>query len=275
MKNRFIQTGRAFYGLALIVYGIQQFIYADFRNVLFPPWQHHLPLLPVWAYIFGIYLVLSGVLLILDKYARNVALIMGITLLSFFCFLQVPYELISEPNKSYHLGLWVSALKELALAGGAFVIAGTYPVANGSLPGRSFVIEYAAKIIPYASIFFSITMICFGITHFMYAKFVVNLVPAWFPDHLFWTYFAAVALIGSGVFIILNIRMRIVALLLGIMIFVWFLVLHLPLAYKHPYINRGNELSSSFDALAFSGIALVIAFGLKKQKWIEDIEQMV
>ncbi len=275
MSLRFIKIGRIFYGLAMVVYGIQQFIYADFRNVLFPPWQYHLPWLPLWAYLFGLYLIATGVLISINKKTRNVSLLLGGVLLSFFCFFQVPYELISEPNKSFHLGLWVSALKELALAGGAFVLAGTYPAENGPWPGNSLLINNLSKVIPYGSLFFSVTMTSFGIAHFLYAENVATLVPGWIPDHLFWTYLAAVALIGAGVFIILNIRMRVIALLLGVMIFLWFLSLHVPAAWRDPSVDRGNNLSSSFDALAFSGTAFAIAFGLKRQKWIDDIERAV
>ena len=48
-------------------------------------------------------------------------------------------------------------------------------------------------------IFFSIMLIVFGIDHFLYTEGVAKLVPGWIPGPVFWTYFGAVALIGSGV----------------------------------------------------------------------------
>ena len=264
-----IKLGRTFYALAIVVYGIQQFVYGDFRNVLFPPWQQHLPGLPVWAYSFGVYLIVSGTLMLRGKHVKNVALGLGGVFLFLFCFCHIPYELISEPNKSYHLGLWVNALKELALAGGAFVIAET--ANQNSTIRKSIVLQVLEKISPYGSILFCFTMISFGIAHFMYAEFVSTTVPKWFPDPMFWTYFAGVALIGSGTCIVLNIRMQVIALLLGLMIFLWFACLHVPGAINDPFVDRGNLVASAFDALAFSGIAWSIAFGLTKQKWIEDI----
>ena len=154
MKH-FINAGRVFYAIAIIVYGIQQFIYGNFRNVLFPPWQFQLPLLPVWAYIFGIFLIGSGVAIMFLRNARNIVLLLGGVLLFLFCFLQVPYELISEPNKSYHFGLWVNALKEFALTGGAFVIAGTFQANSSAASGTNFM-RFLEKIIPYGNIFFCI-----------------------------------------------------------------------------------------------------------------------
>jgi hypothetical protein len=37
--------------------------------------------------------------------------------------------------------------------------------------------------------------------------------------------------------------------------------------------NRGNLLASAFDALAYSGVALLIGLTMKQQKWVEDIER--
>ena len=98
----------------------------------------------------------------------------------------------------------------------------------------------------------------FGIDHFFYTEFVAALVPSWMPDHIFWTYFAAVALIGSGVAIIIKIRLRPIALLLSVMLFLWLILLHIPRAIADPHVNDGNEITSVFEALAFSGIALGI-----------------
>ena len=83
--------------------------------------------------------------------------------------------------------------------------------------------------------------------------------PSWIPDHIFWTYFTAVSLIGSGVAIILKIRLKAIGILLGTMIFLWFVFLHIPRAIANPFRDKGNEVTSVFEALAFSGIAFIIA----------------
>jgi uncharacterized membrane protein YphA (DoxX/SURF4 family) len=102
-------------------------------------------------------------------------------------------------------------------------------------------------------------MISFGLSHFYYTGTVADLVPGWIPAHLFWTYFAAIALIGSGIAIIIRFRVFLISNLLGLMIFIWFIILHIPRALVAPLANNGNEVTSAFSALAFSGIALVIA----------------
>jgi hypothetical protein len=41
---------------------------------------------------------------------------------------------------------------------------------------------------------------------------------------------------------------------------------HIPRAISHPFIDRGNEVSSVFDALAFSGTAFLIALTAGEKK---------
>ena len=117
------------------------------------------------------------------------------------------------------------------------------------------------KISPYGRIMFAITMTSFGLSHFYYTKTVQDMVPEWIPSHLFWTYFAGIALMGSGIAIILNFRVQLIGNLLGIMILLWFICLHIPGALASPLTDNGNQVTSAFSALAFSGIAFVIANG--------------
>lgn len=252
-----IKTSRVFYGIAIVVYGIQQVVYGNFRRVQLPPWQYHLPILNIIACVTGAGLIVAGASIIFDIRARNVSLFLGGIFLLLCCLVHIPYELISEPNKSYHLGLWENTLKELALAGGAFIVAGSY--AEGQLKEKSYLIKLLEKLIPYGSLFFSITIVSFGIAHFMYEKSIEPMVPSWIPDHTFWTYFSGTALIGSGVFIILDISKQKIAALLGTMLFLWFWLIHIPGAMASPNADRGNLVSSAFDALAFSATAFLIA----------------
>ena len=45
----------------------------------------------------------------------------------------------------------------------------------------------------------------------------------------------------------------------AIMKFLWLIVLHVPHAIQYPYLEYGNEIVSPFDALLFSGAAIIIA----------------
>ncbi|GAB2555921.1 DoxX family protein [Spirosoma areae] len=257
-----IRTGRTFYGVGLIGLGIQHVLYADFRPVILPQWPGWLHGLAIWAYLAGIGLMVAGAAIIFSRKAGRIALGLGGVLFLFFIGFHVPYQVFISPN-SFHLGLWTDALKEIALSGGAFSMADSFSGEDAALTSRPS--PLMEKVRPLGKIFFSIMLVAFGIDHFLYTEGVATLVPAWIPGPVFWTYFAAVALIGSGIAIQFTSTVKPVGLLLGIMLLLWLIVLHIPRAMEDPYMAEGNEVTSAFEALAFSGIAFVIALMPQKQ----------
>ena len=250
--------GRIFYGSAIAETGLQTIYYHDFPYWLLPPKHSWIPGLVPVAYISGALLIVAGACIVFEKKTRSVALLLGAVLLLIFCFCYIPYQFMAA-SRYLHLLQWENAEKELAFASGAFVIAGCYLGKNENPFTRFF-----GKLIPLGSISFAITMISFGILHFLYAKDVAEYVTPWIPYHLFWTYLAGTALIGSGLAIILKIRVGLIAALLGIMLFSWFILLHIPRVIASPVAYLGSEVTSAFLALAYSGIAFVIAGAAKK-----------
>jgi uncharacterized membrane protein len=221
---------------------------ADFVPVIlpsFPPW---LPWRSCWVWAVGTALVVAGVAMLLRRSAQIAAIILGTALIAFLVLRHIPDQLAAAPRS---LGAWTNSFKILTLAGGAFAVAGSIPVPKPGSVNRWFV--------PFGGFALAITSIVFGIDHFLYAQFVAQLVPSWIPGHLFWTYFCGAALIAAGVGIIFRILPRLAAGLLGAMIFIWLLVLHIPRAIADPHSGHGNEWTSVFEALAFSGIAFILA----------------
>ncbi|MGN6394203.1 MAG: hypothetical protein ACTHMI_01475 [Mucilaginibacter sp.] len=251
----FIKMGRIFFATMLIGLACQQIYYADFRPVILADWSSHIQGLNYMSYLVTAIMLVTGGAIILDKKAKEWALISGGMFLLLFLIGHVTYELIVDLYPK-HLGVWTNALKEIAFAGGAFAVAGSLPVSSDS----SGLIRFLEKFIPFNRIFFALTMALFGLDHFFYPDFVASLVPNWAPGHLFLCYFAGVALILSGIAIILEIRLKTAALLLGLMIFLWLILLHIPRAIVASATDNGNELTSVFEALGFSGIALLIAY---------------
>ena len=247
------RPGRIFYGTAIAGMGFQALYYKDFPYFLIPPNHSGISGLAWLAYISGILLISSGASIIFEMKARTVSLLLGASLLLIFCFYFIPYEFLSTHNY-IHLIEWDNPEKELDLSAGAFLIAACYPKTNENRLTR-----FLSKWIPVASIIFPITIISFGIDHFLYAKDVSEYISSWIPWPLFWTYLAGAGLFGSGVAILLRIRVRLFATLLGSMILIWILILHIPKSMAETAADMGGELTSAFLALAYSGIAFVIA----------------
>jgi uncharacterized membrane protein YphA (DoxX/SURF4 family) len=251
--------GRIFYGIAMAEMGLQTIYCQDFPYFMLPPVHPGKAGLIILTIILGIVLTLAGACIVFRKKARQVALLFGGLLLLIFCFWHVPYELIAGPDYKL-VGNWENAVKELALAGGALVIAGCFQGEDKNASTR-----LSEKLVRPGAILFALPIIFFGILHFVYAKEAGGYIPSWIPGHLFWMYFCGAALLGSGIAILSRIQARLAATLLGIMIFTWFVILHTPKVIAAPPADRTGELSSAFLALAYCGIAFVIAGMSKKQ----------
>ena len=140
-------------------------------------------------------------------------------------------------------GPWTSGSELLALCGAALVLAGV------TKSGR---------------LLFAVPLLVFGVQHFLYARFIATLVPAWIPGRLFWAYFIGGAFVAAALSIATQTAARLSAILLGIMFFLWVLILHLPRVAAAPH--NGNEWTSLFVALAMSGGSLLVA-GAAKGSW--------
>jgi uncharacterized membrane protein len=237
--------GRIFYGIAMAAMGLLTIYYRDFPYFLIPPKHSWITDHVLLVYLAGALLFLAGACIVIEKKRMPVSLVLGTVLLAIFCFYFIPYELMSSSNYM-HFGDWENAAKELALAAGAIVAAG------------------CKKFIRLGVVLFAITIISFGIDHFLYAKEASDYIPSWVPYHLFWMYFCGLALLASGIAILLNIKPRLSAALLGTMIFIWVVILHIPKALGAPLAENGGEVTSAFLALAYCGIAFVIAGGNRK-----------
>jgi uncharacterized membrane protein YphA (DoxX/SURF4 family) len=251
-------VGRIFYGLAVAETGLQTIYFHDFPYWLIPQKHSWIPGLPVIAYVSGALLFAAGVCIVLEKKTREASLLLGGMLLMVFCFYHVPYEFVAGKNY-FSLVEWENAEKELAFACGGLVIAGRY----SQEVARPF-FAFLRRLIPSGTILFALMMGCFGTIHCLYAKEASGYVPAWVPNPVLWMYITGVALIGSGISIIAKIKVELVAFLLGAMILIWFIVLHIPRIIVSPVPYLGSEVTSAMIALAYSGIAFVIAGSAKK-----------
>ena len=255
------KISRGFFAVCIAGLAAQQFYDGQFRPVLIPSYAAHFPGEIILVYLLSVILILAAIAIVMEKQGANAAILLGFVFLANLLFCHIPYEGWIDPAGRQSIGAWNNAFKESALAGSAFVVAAS--LAREQSFDKIAKISTPQGLTTIGGILFSITIVVFGIEHFLYAEFVKTLVPGWIPGALFWTYFAAVALIGSGSAILFQTRSRLAAMLLGIMIFLWTLMLHIPRAAVAPATDNGNELSSVFEALGFSGIAVLIALSYK------------
>jgi len=124
------------------------------------------------------------------------------------------------------------------------------------------------KITKLGRYFLAVPMLVFGIQHFVYAEFIVHLVPTWIPGRLFWTYFAGAALFASGLGIIINVLPKLAATLLGLMISIWVVVLHIPRVFQFP---GDSEFINVFDAIFMLSGAYLLSMSLPGNPYLPKL----
>jgi uncharacterized membrane protein YphA (DoxX/SURF4 family) len=227
-------VGRVCIGVAAAGTGCMQVVNAGFvRLVAWPAaWR---PAQEVAAIAAGVVLVIAGGALVANRFARQAALVLGL-LWGAALLLRVP-EVLANPGAGY---VWTNPAKILALIGGALLLAG----------GRARVPIIAAAML-------AAFLLLGGAQHFVYAAFVDTLVPAWIPPaQRFWTLFTAVALLAGGVGVLVPATRRLAGLLVGVMIFLWVVLLHVPRSVE---MKSAFELAGVFEALALGGVAWLVA----------------
>jgi uncharacterized membrane protein len=268
-KSRVVSMGRIFFAVGMIVIGCQHFFFRHFIPMVVPLWPTWIPGRLFWVYLVGTILIVGGAAILFGIKARLAATLLGGFFLLSVVLLHIPGNVMAHVTR---LGGWVDAFKAFSLAGCAFVVAGTFPKTEAG-SGRRSSIAWLDKLIPLGMYPFAIGIATFGVCHFLYTPYIATLVPAWIPGHVFWAYFAGAALIASGVGMIVRVKARLAATLLGAMIFTWILVLHIPRAIADPYSDVGNEWTSTFEAMAKSGVAFILGETLGGQKAEADFEE--
>ena len=202
-----------------------------------------------WLFLSGNFIIFAGALgMISKRFGYYGSLVCGA---SIFLFSYL-FKIIPEFTKSDFITIINNgpAWKILTLSGGCLIIANTFRHKN---------------------IFFQtglIAITCFfmwaGIAHFLYSSFVDTLIPDYIPFHRFWTYFCGVCLILASIGLWIPGLRSLVAKLSSVMIFLWFLMLHIPRYLMHS--NEKTELMAVFESLIISALMLIVSIHFSSGK---------
>jgi len=240
--------GRSFLGAALAGSGALQLVIADYVRLV-PKADASTPVSPAGPYLVGVVLLAAGVAVLAGRRISLAGTVVAALILFSFVFRSLP-QAIGNPWAGF---MWTNPLKALALAGGA-LLAGALP--RGEHPGGAQ--KPGARIGLLAAVLLAAFLVVCGVQHFVYREFVAGMVPSWIPPgQRFWTYLTGVALISGGVGILVPATGRLAAALSGLMVVLWVFLLHIPRAVAGP--AHSNETAGVFEALAISGIALMVS----------------
>jgi len=246
------RIGKLLFALSVVASGIYQLVTGRFVNLV-PVNPAHLP--PTWQpCLFGVLFVLIGIGLLVRKIVSAAAVTLAVLLLVLFFGFSLRAAL-AQASMGY---VWVDPLMILAILGGVGLFAARRDGPPFSSVDRVF--EAATRFAPWALGAF---LAYCGALHFPYAKYVASLILPWIPAHMFWTYFAAIALIAGGIGVVVPRTARLAAMLSGIMLFSWVFLVHIPLAIS---THTVSEVSRGFQALQDSAVAFMLAGIVRSRK---------
>jgi uncharacterized membrane protein len=113
------------------------------------------------------------------------------------------------------------------------------------------------KLAPFGRYLFALALAAFGIQHFIYAKFAAGLGPPWIPGSPLRACFMGAALLVASIRIATNAKTRVTAMLLGLLLFLYFLLLYTPRLAAN--VHDPAPWTSGAEVLALCGAAWVLA----------------
>jgi uncharacterized membrane protein YphA (DoxX/SURF4 family) len=197
-----------------------------------------LPPMPWLAYLVSAIWIVCGIGLLRAESARNCATILGSMLLVFALFLDAPRAAAHFAS----ISLRTVVFEVIALASLAWMVTG-----RSSAPALFTAGRYL----------FALSLIVFGVDHYLALAPIAALIPGWIPGHVFWVAFFGTGLIAAGIAISIGYLAVPAAALIGLMYAIWVITLHLPRTlgfYGIPGAVRDpGEWSSLFIAVALWG----------------------
>lgn len=246
--DRITVWGRVFFAMPMAVFAAQHFTATKFIVLVMPSW---IPVHRFWVYFVGLALIAAALSITLRLGARLAATLLGIMLVLFVLLIHIPRVAANPADRI----AWAVALRDLAFSGGAWCFAGAQ-TRQWRSHGAHALITLGRFLIAIPTVFFGIE----GLLHPLYVPGVPleKITPEWIPGHVLWGYLAGVVLIGCGAGLLVRQQVRLLATLLGVMIFVLVLFVYLPIVVAAPS-DIANGLNYFVDTLMYSGAALMLA----------------
>ena len=250
--GKLIVFGPVIEAVALAVFAAEHFLAARDLMPIVPRWMPG-PLF--WTYFVGTAWLAAAISFIAWRQVRWSAA--GVALL--MIIIVVTIDLPKLPRLAHERLFWTLAVRELAFASGAMVLAGslwrnsTMPIGTAlMLVGRTFLAG---------------TFVFYAIQHFLFPRFVPGvplekLIPGWWPAPVLLSYLVGITLFLAGVGLVMRAGIRMAAAGAGVallMLTAFFYVPILLTEIRTPLAVEGMNYVG--DTLLFAATALLAGFG--------------
>ena len=238
-----MRSDRFILAIGILAYGLVCLAFGNF-GLQWQPVPDWVPGRTGFAYVNGALLAAGGSLLLWPRSPLWAARFLAGYLLAWLLLLKLP-RLVAAPAS---MVAWLGPAEILSLAAGATTLA--LLLDRTPSEGGIRIARYAYGVCP----------IVFGLSHFVYADFTANMVPAWIPAPLFWAWATGIGHFAAGLAILSGVLARLATTLLVVMMGCFVLLLHLPRVIADP--TSHIEWTMLTVATMLTGAAWTIRAGL-------------
>jgi uncharacterized membrane protein len=217
---RIASTGHAVFSATMIGLGIVGLLYPDFVPV-WNPFPASVPVRELFLYLGALISLMSGIGLLVPRLAPIAARLLLGTLLLWLLIFRLP-NFLHEP---LFAACWT--VFPLAVMLAAAWVLYVWFAADWDHKHLSFVSSNNGLRI--ARVLYGLSLIFFGIAHFLAVQATTPLVPNWLPAHLFWAYFTGSTFIAAGVAVLIVLYARLAAALSALQIGLFLLLVWIPI----------------------------------------------
>ena len=256
-----IGLGHGFFAIAAASLAILTLSYGDFApsGQSLPGW---IPWREAWVYVSALLLLAASAGLCFSRTALPSVLTIGAY--------QAVWALIDTPpifSKPLSIGAWYGFCEALTSLVGAWIL---YTMLRWRSPGAEMPIA-SRRAVRLAQVLFGLTCVFYGCSHFAFADYTANQVPAWLPSRLGFAYFTGLGHLAAGIGIIVGVLPRLAATLEAIMMSLFGLLVWVPSFFAQPRpawaTPPQNQWSELVVTVVLAASACVVATSLRNRPW--------
>jgi len=258
---RIASMGHAVFAATLIALGILGLIQGNFA----PTWEgipKGLPAREALAYVCAVLSLACGMGLLWRRAAVIAARVLLIYLVLKLLLFRLP-EVFPAPTV---LGSWYGCAETAVFVSGAWVL---YTWFAADWDRRWFGFAAGDTGLRMARMFYGVTLIFFGASHFIYINLTTPLVPGWLPAHLFWAYFFGCTYIAAGAAMSIGVFARLAAALAALQMGIFTLLVWVPmLAAGHMHSITGSSWKEFVVSWTLTAAGWVLADSYSGMPWL-------
>ena len=201
-------------GLLLIYLGILNAVYRD-SLLTWQPTPDGAPWKMPFAYLSAVILIVAGIGILLPQW-RTKGAMLGAGWVGLWALLLHLPHVVTDHNVAALLGLGEASANALGLA----TLTGCFDTSK-----RAMLLRLA----------FGLCLVIFGASHFVYADFTAQMVPAWLPQRLSLAYLTGAIHALTGACLLAGIRVRLAAAIEAMMMSSFVLLVHIPGVASAPH----------------------------------------